>query len=147
VSFDGGEATFLADIQGSSSDFSAIFLVENFEDYATDETLIKHMALDSRLMDYYDLEDDVAYVPLWVSSNMYDIKVIYSNYGEVMETLSPIKNIKAGTWLNCIGILEGDGEAYVIQFKLKDGTQKEIFITTSESDDDVLINGYLIKIQ
>jgi len=60
VSFDGGEATFLADIQGSSSDFSAIFLVENFEDYATDETLIKHMALDSRLMDYYDLEDDVA---------------------------------------------------------------------------------------
>jgi len=147
VAFNSGEKAIINSVDGSNDDFTAIYLVDEFEDFANDKIALMYYPCDSRAK--YNMEEEIptTIIPLFVSSNMYEVQIEYSNYGEVIENSSEHKNIKAGTWVIFDAVLQGDGEAYKVKFKLKDGTEKEIYIGTDESDEAVLINGNVVNIK
>lgn len=147
VAFNSGEKAIINSVDGSDDKFTALYLVDAFEDFVNDDVTLMYYPCDSRAK--YNMEEEypTTLIPLFVSSNMYDVQVEYSNYGEVIENTSEYKNIKAGTWVIFDAILQGDGESYKITFKLKDGTEKEIYIGTDESDEAVLINGNVVNIK
>lgn len=147
VGFNSGEDVIIGVIDGSDDDFTAIYLTDNYEEFVDDDVTLLYYPMDSRVKDNFEEVNYTVIIPLFVSSDMYDVNIEYSNYGEVLDNSSENKNIKAGTWVLFKGILQGDGEAYKIRFKLEDGTEKEIYMTTDESDEAVLINGYLINIR
>ena len=148
VSFDSGESAIVTDIKGCNDLFSALFLVDNFEEYTTDKSLIKNLYLDADSMwvEYDEIGENTV-IPMWVSSNMYNVKVIKSNAGSEESQYKPdLKNIKAGSWIKWSGYFEGDMQSYEIQFELEDGTQKKIIIANDESDNSISTKGVAIRL-
>lgn len=146
--YDTDESTIITDIKGSDDDFKAFFLIDDVEQYVKDKSYLHNLYLDvDSEWAEYDGIITTTVIPMWVSSNMYDIKVKKLNMGEEQSTYEPyLKNIKAGSFIKWIGYFEGDMQSYEIHFALEDGTKKIITIANDESDNSISTKGLALNI-
>lgn len=146
--YDTDESTIITDIKGSDDDFKVFFLIDDVEQYVKDKSYLQNLYLDvdSEWADYDGIITTTV-IPMWVSSNMYDIKVKKLNMGEEQSTYEPyLKNIKAGSFIKWSGYFEGDMQSYEIHFALEDGTKKIITIANDESDNSISTKGLALSI-
>lgn len=148
VEYGYSEEDFLKLAEGSSDAFSAGYVAEDIADRLNDTTQLCYLYLD--IESYwleYDYGERPSLIPLWVSSNMYDVEVVKLSRGEEQGTFVPVDNIKAGSILLCYGIFDSDGKAYEIRFKLKDGTEKAILISYDYSGELTGVSDFRVSIR
>lgn len=149
VVFDSTEHAIVDSMNGSDDDFSALILVDEFDEYMGKDENPLYLYMDEETYDLNYMEEDslTTCFPVWVSSDMYDIVIRKGNYGEFFpEIYTPAANIKAGSWIRFYGRIEGDGTAYSIEFTLENGMKKKIMIMSDESDNYNAMPGFRIVI-
>lgn len=148
VAFFSTEHAIKDTIKGGDEDFSALVLVDDFDEYVTEGDIKKYLYLDENTYSANYMEEDqyTRCIPIWVSANMKDILVKRTNWGEVMDTYVPVANIKAGSWLRLYGQWLGDASGYDIEFTLDNGSKKVLSMYNDESDNINIIPGLAISI-